>query len=162
MNRKTLIATAAAAASLLGLATGAQAVPAVVAPSPQVIVLQNAPPPPLAEQAPGVRPGYVWAPGHYEWRDGRYVWASGRWIDDRPGWRWQEARWVQHQDGAWHLVGGQWVRTEASYDRTDTRVMGGPRGDQDGDGVANEDDGDRDGDGVRNRDDDFPRDPNRN
>ncbi|MDB5752633.1 MAG: hypothetical protein JWP65_3054 [Ramlibacter sp.] len=160
MNRNTSIAAAVAAASLLGLAPAAHAVPAVVAPAPQVIVLQSAPPPAVYEQVPAARPGYIWAPGHYEWRDGRYAWSAGRWIDERPGWRWQEARWLQGPDGSWHLLGGQWVRTEASRD--DPRVMGGPRGDQDGDGVANQDDRDRDGDGVRNRDDDFPRDPTRN
>lgn len=156
MNRKLSIA---AAAGLLGLVGTAQAVPAVVAttPPPQVIVMQNAPPPPVYEQVPAARPGYVWAPGHYEWQNGRYVWMTGRWIDDRPGWRWQEARWQQRPDGSWHLLGGQWIRTEAAY--VERR---GPNGDQDRDGIANQDDRDRDGDGVRNRDDDFPRDPTRN
>jgi hypothetical protein len=158
MHRKNFLA-AGIAASLLALASTAQAVPAVVAPSPQVIVLQSAPPPPLYEQAPGARPGYVWAPGHYEWRDGRYVWNTGRWIDDRPGWQWQQARWQQRPDGSWLLMGGQWIRTEAAYDGQ--RDRRGPGGDQDGDGIANRDDRDRDGDGVRNRDDDFPSDRSR-
>jgi len=171
MIRKTLLAAALGSAALLGLSTGAQAVPAVVATTPgNVTIVQAAPPAPMFEQVPAPREGYVWAPGHYEWRDGRYVWASGRWIDERPGWQWQEARWVQHQDGSWHLVGGQWVRGDRySYDDDDDRYerrqarrqLYGPNGDLDGDGVRNADDRDRDGDGVANRFDDFPSDPRR-
>lgn len=160
MNRKTSLAAGIAALSLAGLAGTAQAVPAVVAPSPQVIVVQNAPPPPIAEAVPAARPGYVWAPGHYEWRDGRYVWMTGRWIDDQPGWVWQEARWMQRPDGSWVLAGGHWSRGDAvaTYD---PRRHRGANGDLDGDGVMNRHDGDRDGDGVLNRHDDHPRDPTR-
>lgn len=165
MSNKTSIAAGIAALSLLGLGATAQAAPAVVAPSPQVLVVPAAPPAPVYEAVPAPRPGYAWAPGHYEFRDGRYVWLSGRWIEDRPGWQWQEARWLQRPDGSWYLVGGQWVRGNvAIYDedeRNDTRRMGA-NGDMDHDGVRNRDDADRDGDGVRNRDDEFPNNPNRN
>lgn len=169
MIRKTVLAAALGSAALLGLGTGAQAVPAVVATTPsQVTIVQAAPPAPIYESVPAAREGFVWAPGHYEWRDGRYVWTAGRWIESRPGWEWQDARWVQHQDGSWHLVGGQWVRSDRySYDdddrheRRQARRLYGPNGDLDGDGVRNAEDRDRDGDGVANRFDDFPSDPRR-
>lgn len=157
MNRNKLIAAGLAAGALMGLGA-AHAVPAVVAQGgPPTVYVQSAPPAPLVEQVPSARPGYVWAPGHYEWRGDRYVWNNGRWIDERPGMRWQEAHWVQRTDGSWYLVGGQYVPTEryARSDRYD------PYGDIDGDGIINRDDRDRDGDGVRNRDDQRPNNPYR-
>ena len=166
MNRKTLFAAALGGAGLMGLSSVVQAVPAVVATSPQIIV-QSAPPAPMFEAVPAPREGWVWSPGHYEWRDGRYLWTAGRWIQERPGWEWQEARWTQRSDGSWYLVGGQWVRSDRySYDddMRDRRYNSprfGPNGDLDGDGIRNADDRDRDGDGVANRDDDFPNNPNR-
>jgi hypothetical protein len=165
MNRKTLLAAALAGGALMGLSSVAQAVPAVVASAPSHIIVQ-APPTPIYEATPAAREGWAWAPGHYEFRDGRYVWLSGRWIQDRPGWDWQEARWLQRPDGSWYLVGGQWVRSDrhAFNDNDDRRGRNwnrGPNGDTDGDGVRNADDRDRDGDGVANRDDDFPNNPNR-
>lgn len=166
MNHKTLLAAALAGGALMGLSPLAQAVPAVVATPPQLVV-QAAPPAPIYESAPAPREGFIWAPGHYEWRDGRYVWLSGRWLADRPGWEWDEARWIQRSDGSWQLVGGQWVRGDRyAYDddmrdRRWNSPRFGPNGDLDGDGVRNADDRDRDGDGVANRDDDFPSNPSR-
>ncbi|RYF17684.1 MAG: hypothetical protein EOO30_06290 [Comamonadaceae bacterium] len=165
MQRKSLIAAALAGGALMGISSLAQAVPAVVASSPQHIIVQSAPPPPVYESTPAPREGWAWTPGHYEWRDGRYVWNTGRWIQDRPGWQWQESRWLQRPDGSWYLVGGQWVRSDRyAYDDDDRRGRNwnrGPDGDMDRDGVRNADDRDRDGDGVANRDDDFPNNANR-
>lgn len=162
MNRKTLLAAALAGGALMGLSSMTQAAPAIVAsagPAPTHIIVQ-APPPPLAEVVPAQRAGWLWAPGNYEWRDGRYVWMSGRWIEDRPGWDWQQARWLQRPDGSWYLVGGQWVRNDnVTYDNR--RDLRRPNGDMDRDGVRNADDQDRDGDGVVNWNDDFPDNPNR-
>ena len=161
MNRKTLLAAALAAGSLLGVANVAQAVPAVVAtpgtypssssnvysyPGPatvytqpgQVVMVQPAPPAPMYEAVPASREGYIWAPGHYVWDGGRYLWRPGEFVASRPGWAWQAARWEQRTDGSWHLVSGGWVRTG------DVAVYR-----------------DRDGDGVINREDRFPRDPGR-
>src|SRR6476469_5650444 len=99
MNRKSLLAAALAAGSLLGVAGVASATPAVVAgtvPSTtpsyntapayggapyygpnQVynngVVVQSAPPAPMYEAVPAPRQGYIWAPGHYTWDNGRYV-----------------------------------------------------------------------------------------
>lgn len=172
MQRKTLLAAALAGGALMGLSSVAQAVPAVVAGASTHghVYTQPAPPAPVYEAVPAPRTGWAWAPGHYQWRDGRYAWVPGRWIQDRPGWDWQEARWMQRPDGSWYLVGGQWVRSEAyAYDDDDEDWRDrrwrsqrfGPNGDLDGDGVRNADDRDRDGDGVANRHDDFPNNRNR-
>lgn len=99
-----------------------------------------APPPPRHEAVPRARRGQVWSPGHWEWRGHRYVWTAGTWVKARPGYRYREPQWVEH-DGRWELRRGGW--------------------DRDGDGISNRNDRDRDGDGVRNRDDRRPDNPNR-
>ena len=158
MNRKSLLAAALAAGSLMGLASVAQAVPAVVAtpgayapgtvvygaPSETVIV-RTAPPAPLVEAVPAPRSGYVWTPGHYEWRHGRYLWVAGEWMGERPGYAWREAHWRQRPDGSWVLMAGHWVPNDhVAYEHHRRGPMG-----------------DRDGDGVPNRYDDHPRNPYR-
>lgn len=181
MKQKSLFAAALAAGALTGFASVAQAAPAVVAgtgygappaygappvysyPGQTVYVQQPAPPAPIYESVPAPRAGYIWSPGYYSWDNGRYVWRGGEWLATRPGYAWQAARWEQRSDGSWHLVSGQWVRTDqyGYADRDDRRMNRGPNGDMDGDGIRNADDRDRDGDGVANRDDDFPSNPNR-
>ncbi|TWO69898.1 hypothetical protein FN976_16225 [Caenimonas sedimenti] len=170
MKHNSLIAPLVAASALMGLAGAAQAVPAVVAtPSygPTVVVRQ-APPPPIFEAAPGVREGYVWAPGHYEWRNGRYEWRPGYWVSERPGYIWEQARWIQRPDGSWYLAGNTWERRGPNGDRDGDGIANRYDRDRDGDGIPNRYDrgrdgpyGDRDGDGVSNRDDDYPNNPNR-
>lgn len=160
MKRKSLIAAALAAGSLLGMASIAQAVPAVVANTGtyyppttvynypgQAVLVQPAPPAPLYEAVPAQREGYVWAPGHYEWRNGQYVWIGGEWMTARAGFAWRSGHWEQRNDGTWQFMAGHWVRSDdyAYYDRAARR---GPFGD-------------RDRDGVVNRDDRYPRDPSR-
>lgn len=159
MTRKTLLAALAAAGSLASLVpTAAQA--------QYNAIVATAPPPPVREVLPAERPGYVWAPGHYEWRGDRYVWRRGHWMEERVGYEYREPRWVQRRNGDWVLVGGDWVARHERYARNgrwdrDGRQPYGPNGDRDGDGIANADDRDRDGDGVRNRYDRFPNDPSR-
>jgi hypothetical protein len=170
MIRKTLLAAAVAAGSLMGVATVAQAVPAVVANTGtyypgtpvyptqpnttvydypgQAVVVQPAPPAPLYEQIPAPRAGYVWTPGHYEWRDGQYAWIRGEWMTERPGFAWRAGHWEQGTDGSWQFVAGNWVRTGEYAYYNNGVARGGPYGD-------------RDGDGVINRDDRYPRDPSR-
>ena len=168
MNRK-LIAAALAAGSLMGVASVAQAVPAVVAntgtyypgttvyPSQpnttvysypgQAVLVQPAPPAPVVESVPAPREGYVWAPGHYEWRNGQYAWVGGEWMNDRPGFAWRAGHWTQANNGSWEFVAGHWMRSgDYAYNSAEGRR--GPYGD-------------RDGDGVINRDDRYPRDPTR-
>ena len=187
MNRKTLLAAALAAGSLMGLASVAQATPAVVAGTgaypgttyqypgavypygtpgysypAQTVMVQPAPPAPIYEAVPATREGYLWAPGHYVWDNGRYVWRGGEWMAARPGYAWQAAHWEQRSDGSWYLVGGTWVRSDDyAYNRGDRRMERGPNGDIDHDGIRNRDDNDRDGDGVANWRDNYPNNPNR-
>ena len=172
MNRKSLLAAALAAGSLMGVAGVASATPAVVAgtvpyttpsyntapvygnaptygPAPVYnngVVVQSAPPAPIYESVPAPRQGYIWAPGHYTWDNGRYVWRGGEWMASRPGYAWQASRWEQRADGSWYLVGGTWVRSDnyANYDNNGRWAYR-----------------DRDGDGVINRDDRFPNDSRR-
>ncbi|HEY0823142.1 MAG TPA: YXWGXW repeat-containing protein [Ramlibacter sp.] len=175
MNRKTLIAAALAAGSLMGVASVAHAVPAVVAgtgaapvypypggtvyPYGHQVVVQPAPPAPLYEPIPAQRAGYIWAPGHYVWNGSQYVWQRGHWLEMRQGYAWQAPHWQQRADGSWYLAGGTWVRTDnLAYER---RMNRGANGDMDHDGIRNADDDDRDGDGVANWRDDFPNNRNR-
>jgi hypothetical protein len=170
MNRKTLLAAALAAGSLLGVVSVAQAVPAVVAntgsyysgtpvyPSQpnttvygypnQVALVQPAPPAPIYEAVPAPRSGYVWAPGHYEWRNGQYAWIGGEWMTARAGYGWRAGHWQQASDGTWQFVAGHWVRGDNLAFNNEREARRGPYGD-------------RDGDGVINRDDRYPRDPSR-
>ena len=171
MKHNRLIVSLAAAGALMGLTSVAQAAPAVVAtPSygPTVIV-QPAPPPPIYERAPGVRDGYVWAPGHHEWRNGRYEWRPGYWVSERPGYIWEQPHWVQRRDGSWFLAGNAWERRGPNGDRDGDGIANRYDRDRDGDGIPNRYDnrgrhgayGDRDGDGVVNRDDNYPDNPYR-
>jgi len=158
MTRKTLLAGALVAGSLLGLVSAAQAVPAVVAgtggyaPGVTVVpgapaaavVIQPAPPTPIYEPLPAPREGYVWSPGHYEWRDGQYVWFTGEWLVARPGFAWRAGHWEQLADGSWRFMNGHWMRA----DRLASNDWRSPYGD-------------RDRDGIVNRDDHYPRDPTR-
>jgi hypothetical protein len=157
MTRKTLLAAALAAGSLMGVVSVAQAVPAVVADSSvaypattttrtETVIVQTAPPTPLQEAIPAPREGYVWAPGHYEWRHGQYVWERGEWMTARAGYAYHPGHWEQRGDGSWMFVAGRWMRGDDVAFANDGRR--GPFGD-------------RDGDGVINRDDRYPRDPSR-
>jgi WXXGXW repeat (2 copies) len=42
-----------------------------------------------AEVFPAPRPGYTWAPGHYEWTGTRQVWMPGIWVKDDYDRQWQ-------------------------------------------------------------------------
>lgn len=135
MFKKTLLAIVAAG-SLVGLAPlAAQAQPTVI--------VREAPPPPMHEAMPGERPGFVWAPGHYEWRHGRYAWMRGHWMPERAGYAYREPRWIQRGNGEWAMVGGDWVRHDdryaqgRRYDEERWEHRRGPHGDRDLDGVPN-------------------------
>lgn len=173
MKHNKWIASLAAAGTLAGLAASAHAVPAVVAPSYPAynagVVVQTAPPPPIAEYVPASRPGHVWAPGHYVLNNGRYEWRSGQWVAERPGYVWQQAQWVQRPDGSWVMAGNTWVRHGLNGDRDGDGIPNrydrdsryNPHGDIDGDGVPNRFDNDRDGDGRANWEDRYPNNPYR-
>ena len=46
------------------------------------------------EVHPAPRPGYIWAPGHYEWNGTRQVWMSGVWVKDD-----YEQQWTAYSNG---------------------------------------------------------------
>ena len=136
MIRKILFA-AVLGASLGGIATTAAAAPA--------IYVQIAPPEPRYEAVPAPRHGHVWAPGYWDWRGNRHQWHAGSWQRERPGYNYQESKWVQHDNGRWSREQGRWAR-----------------GDRDRDGIPNRADRDRDGDGVPTHRDRHPDNPRRN
>ena len=111
---KKLVITAGAAA-LLSL--GALVVPATAQAQVSVSV-QFGPPAPVYERVPAPRPGYVWAPGHYEYKRGRYAWSGGRWMTARPGYAYQAPNWVE-RNGRWYYSQGRWDRDRVAnrYDR---------------------------------------------
>ena len=173
--KSALLAGALAAVGLAGLALPSQAQASTY------FSLQIGPRAPLVEVVPVARPGYVWAPGHYEWRRGRYDWVGGHWLRARPGYVYAPPVWVE-RGGRWHYRGPSWnarpvrahgprpwgdrdhdgVRNRWDRDRDGDGVPNRwERRDRDHDGVRNRRDHDRDGDGVRNRHDRRPNDRHR-
>ncbi len=152
---------AAAALSVGALTMGA----ASTAHAQAYINVQIGPPPPPAHAVvPVARPGYVWAPGHYEWRHGNYVWTRGYWMRDRPGYAYSPPTW-QRQGNGWAYHAARWDRSPVPAYGTAPRYR-----DRDRDGIPDRYDrrpgrydgrGDRDRDGVPNRYDRRPNDPYR-
>jgi len=139
---KKLVITAGTAA-LLSL--GAFVLPATA--QAQVgISVQIGPPPPVQEVVPAPRPGYVWAPGHYEYNHNRYEWRKGNWMAERPGYAYHSADWVE-RNGRWYYSQGRWDHDEHRAGRPDQ--------------VGYDRDHDRDRDGVPNKYDHRPDDPRR-
>jgi hypothetical protein len=174
MNRKTLLAAALAAGSLMGVASVAQAVPAVVAgtyASPAPVYVNPAPvyvnpapvynypaqvysypsQPAVVVQAAPPAPIYENVPAPregYIWAPGHYDWRGGRYT-------WIQGGWIESRPGyAWQAAhweqrsDGSWVLVQGNWVQTQNLA-------------AREPWGDRDGDGVINRDDRAPRNPNR-
>lgn len=137
LRRQLLLATA-------GLSALSSAPTAIAQIEFQVTI---APPPLRLERVPPARRGFVWVPGYWDWnyRRRQHQWVDGRWERARPGYVYDQPRWME-RNGRWRLEQGGWRRGR----------------DRDSDGVRNRDDRDRDGDGVPNRRDRWPGNPNRN
>lgn len=182
MQRNSLLAAALAAGSLMGMASLAHAVPAVVAGTgygPGVVqqpapVYNQAPvytypsgngysypgqtvysqPTVIVQSAPPA-PIYERIPATregYIWAPGHYVWDGGRYV-------WRSGEWMAARPGyAWQAArweqrgDGSWYLVGGTWVSTDTYASNRGRG---------WGDRDSDGDGVINRDDRFPRDPTR-
>ena len=76
-------------------------------------VVPKAPPPPVEEMPPDLRPAgedVEWVGGYWYWvqERGDYVWVSGCWRDAPPGRDWLPGQWVQLANG-FHWVSGAWV-----------------------------------------------------
>jgi WXXGXW repeat (2 copies) len=113
--KKLAVTLAIGAASLLSV--GAMVVP-TAAQAQAVISVQVGPPPaPRYEHVPPPRPGYLWAPGHYEWNHGRYVWLGGNWMRERPGYAYRPPQWHE-RGGHWEYHAGGW---DNDHDRGPSR-----------------------------------------
>ncbi|MEY4386807.1 MAG: hypothetical protein RLY20_2090 [Verrucomicrobiota bacterium] len=81
----------------------------VAAPQPQVVYVQQAPPPPRVETvvvAPA--PGYIWCNGEWTWTGVSWTWVSGRWCaPPRYGAVWIGGSWV-HEPHGWRHSPGHW------------------------------------------------------
>jgi hypothetical protein len=183
MQRNSLLAAALAAGSLMGIASVAHAVPAVVAgttygpsvyqqPAP---VYDQAPAPVYTYPSPNVSsyPGQTTVYSQptvivqsappapiYErvpaTREG-YIWAPGHYVWDGGRYVWRSGEWMAARAGyAWQAA--HWEqRGDGSW-----ALVGGSWVSTDAYASnRNRGYGDRDGDGVINRDDRFPRDPSR-
>jgi len=81
-----------------------------LAPTP---VVTKAPPAPLNEQPPDLKPegdDVEWIGGYWYWSDDQndYLWVSGCWRDAPPGRDWLPGQWVRARDG-YHWVSGAWL-----------------------------------------------------
>ena len=80
------------------------------APAPQVVYVQQAPPPPRVETvvvSPG--PGYTWVGGEWLWNGG-WNWRAGYWcMPPYPSAVWIGGSW-SHHDRGWHHSPGHWRR----------------------------------------------------
>jgi len=76
-----------------------------------VVIVHNGPrdaPPPLVEEHPVPRRGYIWVGGHHRWRHHHYVWTRGYYVRERRGYDYVPGHWEHHDehydwyDGEWH------------------------------------------------------------
>lgn len=88
------------------LAAAGMALPAA-AQAAAAISVRIGPPAAPVELVPAPRPGWVWAPGHYEWRAERYHWRPGHWVRARPGYEYVAPRWRADR-GRWIYVPARW------------------------------------------------------
>jgi hypothetical protein len=93
--------------------------PVVFSPQPGIVVTQ-APPAPIDEVPPGVKPdASVWIPGYWAWDDGRqnFLWVSGFWRVPPADHQWVPGYWARVPQG-YQWVPGYWTRvqvTEVEY-----------------------------------------------
>jgi len=53
-------------------------------------------PPPVVEEHPVERRGYIWVGGHHAYRHHRYVWTRGHYVRERPHYEYVPGRWEAH------------------------------------------------------------------
>src|SRR3954452_7514836 len=81
------------------------------------IVVDRAPPQPVEELPPDVRPegnNVQWIPGYWGWDDDRrdFLWVSGVWRDCPPGQRWVPGYWSD-SDRGFYWTAGFWISDNA-------------------------------------------------
>jgi WXXGXW repeat (2 copies) len=105
--------------ALVAASLGAMAAPSTAA---QVGMSINVgPPAERYEVVPAPRRGYDWRAGYWDWNRSsrRHHWVAGSWVRSRPGYTYNQPRWVDR--------GGRWEQQRGAWSR----------GDRDGDGVPN-------------------------
>jgi hypothetical protein len=70
------------------------------------VEIEIAPPAPRFEH-PGVRAGFVWAPGCWRWDGRHHVWEDGHWEAERRGHHWVPAHW-EERHGHHRFMEGHW------------------------------------------------------
>ncbi|HTM52659.1 MAG TPA: hypothetical protein VL175_01450 [Pirellulales bacterium] len=91
-------------------------------PQPGIIV-QKAPPDPIEELPPDVRPdgeNVEWIPGYWAWDDDRtdFLWVSGIWRALPPDRSWVPGYWTQINDTSYQWISGYWndaTHTDVQY-----------------------------------------------
>jgi len=144
-----------AGAAVLGVAAGVALPTAAQAQAYISVQVGTPPPPPRVEMVPVSRPGYVWAPGHYQWLHGNYIWRRGHWVAARPGYAYVGPTWVSQ--------GGGWVYQPERWDARPMRAQP-PRQWDDRGRAPHARPGwrrDNDRDGVPNHRDRYPNNPRR-
>jgi hypothetical protein len=72
-----------------------------------------------------VREGYVWVPGVWQWRKNKHEWVAGRHVAQRKGYRWENDRWVRHDNNKWTMQRGGWSH-DSDGDGVPDRIDGSP------------------------------------
>ncbi len=91
-------------------------------PTDGVRVIPKAPPEPVDEQPPEVKPedGLTWIPGYWGWSDDNndYVWVSGLWRKFPPQHNWKPGYWSQTGSG-YRWTSGFWTGDKTLPDAAD-------------------------------------------
>jgi len=72
-----------------------------------------------------VRQGYIWVPGVWQWKNRKHVWTEGRYVAERKGYRYENDRWVRHDNNKWTMQRGGWSR-DSDGDGTPDRLDNAP------------------------------------
>jgi hypothetical protein len=72
--------------------------------------MHSPPPEPREDIVRHLDRGQAWVPGYFEPAFGVWTWHPGHVIEDRPGYRVAEARYIE-KDGEYHVQRPYWTRT---------------------------------------------------
>ena len=109
INRKnTLAAIVAASFAVLALPSYAEVYVSIDPPARRAEKYEN-------------RAGYIWAPGSWNYNNDKYEWQAGHHVAERKGYRYQNDRWVKHDNDKWTMQRGGWSR-DSDGDGTPDRV----------------------------------------